>query len=282
MRTGKRGILSVVFATVAAVLLVTGSASAVTTLEPFLCKDAATNCAAGPFPWLTVKFTDTGAGTVTGTFTSHLGGAAFGDAYFFKIWLNVNATVAPTGGVSEVMNWTMNPDVSGGSGNLTIKSGGSSDPSNPYAVTINQNSESDSTGLGGKFDLRFEFSDNHLLDDTDVLSFDITCPLCTGFNAAAFAADSDCSTASDCAGIYKNFQNLADLSTHDAPFRIMASVKDVPVGVICGKDNDTGCGNKVNAFIAGETTGVPEPGTLLLLGTSLLGLGMIGRKKLSR
>ncbi len=140
------------------------------------------------------------------------------------------------------------------------------DSTNPFTVTISQDSQN--VDGGGAYDLEFDFFDGPLakrFNNSDVLTFTITCSGCSGvFDDTVFDFSSTVPPGGNTPYIG------APGSPHDgqlfnAPFRTIASI------------------NPAGHFVAGVApTAVPAPMSLVLLGSGILGLGVLGRRRFSR
>ena len=257
-------IASVITTAFVAVLLLSSAPVAALILNPDLCQGNNTgSCPQSNWPFVVADVT--GSGTVTMTLTTSLENNL---NQYVQLWgFNLNPAIVPTGAVLT-FNLT-----SGEAASIDNIESGSTDSSNPYVVTIAQNSQN--IDGAGAFDLVIDFNNAgndggvHRFGPTtgvDTLIFSVTCTSgCLGtFTDQAFNALSTGGGSTPYIG--------AVGSPHEgqlfvSPFRTIAKIE--PAG----------------AFIAGvgdTVTPAPEPMSLLLLGTGLVGLGVIARRKFGR
>lgn len=119
-------------------------------------------------------------------------------------------------------------------------------------VVKNANNESPTPGEAGQFDIKIEFktSSSKAFDGTDAVQFKLTCTGCVGFGLDAFDA-------------------LSTPGGNQGQFRIAAHVQP-----------SEGDSTKIGGQAVPES--VPEPGTLILLGVGLAGLGAVKLRRSRR
>jgi hypothetical protein len=231
------------------------------TIDPDLCQGNHTgSCPTDPWDWMTAEIT--GSGTLTMTMTGHF--ASGSDNRITNWWFNLDPEVVPTGAILTITQTSSDPLVDKVNSAAAVSG-------NPFTVTISQNSQS--VDGGGAFDLEFNFFDGppaKRFNGSDVLTFTIACSFgCVGvFDDTVFDFSSTVPPGGNTAYIG------APGSPHEgellkAPFRTIASI------------------NPAGHFVAGVApdsvpTAVPAPMSLVLLGSGIFGLGVLGRRRFSR